>query len=269
VIERTAEVVAQKEELAQKNKDITDSIHYAKRIQVAIMPPEIPFDNTFILFRPKDIVSGDFYWIEVIGDKEFFAAVDCTGHGVPGAFMSIIGSNSLNKIVREQCIHQPDKIMNKLNQEVMLSLQSQDSDGGAIYDGMDMALVCYDKKTGELEYSGAYNPLVIIREGEIIEIKADRFSIGRSSSVGEKKIFTNHKMKIHKGDTIFIFSDGYADQFGGESGKKFKSKPMKELFLAINDKNMQEQKEILNNTLDAWRGDIDQVDDVIIIGRRF
>jgi ligand-binding sensor domain-containing protein/serine phosphatase RsbU (regulator of sigma subunit) len=269
VIERTAEVVAQKEELAQKNKDITDSIRYAKRIQVAIMPPEVPFDDTFILFRPKDIVSGDFYWIEVVGDKEFFAAVDCTGHGVPGAFMSIIGSNSLNKIVREQGIHQPDKIMNKLNEEVIVSLQSQDSEGGAIYDGMDMALVCYDKKSGELEYSGAYNPLVIIRNGDIIEVKADRFSIGRSSSVGEKKTFTNHKMKMEKGDTIFIFSDGYADQFGGETGKKFKAKPMKELFLAINDKNIQEQKEILNNTFDAWRGDIDQVDDVIIIGRKF
>jgi len=269
VKERTAEVVAQKEELAEKNKDITDSIRYAKRIQVAILPPEIPFDNAFILFRPKDIVSGDFYWIEQVGDKDFFAAVDCTGHGVPGAFMSIIGANSLNKIVREQGIYETDKIMNRLNEEVMVSLQAQDEEGGAIYDGMDMALVCYDKKTGELEYSGAYNPLVLVRNNEITEIKADRFSIGRSSRVMEDRVFSKHRMKMEKGDTIYIFSDGYADQFGGETGKKFKAKPMKELFVAINQKSMNEQKEILNNTFDAWRGEIDQVDDVIIIGRKF
>lgn len=268
VKERTAEVVAQKEELAEKNKDITDSIRYAKRIQVAIMPPEIPFDDTFILFKPKDIVSGDFYWLEVVGDKEFIAAVDCTGHGVPGAFMSIIGSNFLNKIVKEKGIYKPGEILDALNVEVVESLKTTDEES-TVYDGMDLALVCYDRKSGVLEFAGGYNPLLMIRDGELSEIKADRFGIGRSSRIEENKNFTNHVVEVKKGDTMFIFSDGYADQFGGETGKKFKSKPMKELFLAIIEKSAAEQREILDKTFEAWRGDIGQVDDVLVIGRKF
>lgn len=269
VKERTAEVVAQKEELAEKNKDITDSIRYAKRIQVAMLPPEIPFEDTFILYRPKDIVSGDFYWMEEVGDREFLAAVDCTGHGVPGAFMSIIGANILNKIVKEKGIYKPGEILNKMNVEVIQSLKSQDEES-TVYDGMDLALVCYNRKTKELDYAGGYNPLLLVRDGDIEEIKADRFGIGRSSKIQTTdKKFTNHTIKIHKGDTIYIFSDGYADQFGGETGKKFKAKPMKELFLAINHKSLEEQREILDKTLEAWRGEIDQVDDVLVIGRRF
>ena len=268
VIERTAVVVAQKEELAEKNKDITDSIKYAKRIQVAILPPNIPFDDTFILFRPKDIVSGDFYWLEVVGDMEFLAAVDCTGHGVPGAFMSIIGTNILNKIVKEMGIYKPSEILNNLNTEIVNSFRSGDVKGD-IYDGMDLALICYNKKTGSLEYAGGYNPLWVIRGNEIEEIKADRFGIGKSSSNEAVRKFTNRSIEINKGDTIYIFSDGYADQFGGETGKKFKSKPMKELFLAIGEKTMEEQKNILNATLEAWKGEIEQVDDVLIIGRKF
>ncbi len=268
VAERTAEVVSQKEELAEKNKDITDSIRYAKRIQFAVLPPEIPFNNTFILFKPKDIVSGDFYWLEESGDKEFIAAVDCTGHGVPGAFMSLIGSNLLNKIVKEQNIHKPGDILDNLNKEVIRSLKSSD-EKGAVYDGMDLALICYDRKTSELEYAGAYNPLVLIRNGELQEIKADRFSIGRSSVIRKSKRFTSHLINIEKGDSIYIFSDGYADQFGGDSGKKFKSKPMKELFLAIKDKSSEDQKNILDTTIETWRGDIEQVDDILVIGRKF
>jgi len=268
VFERTAEVVAQKEELAQKNKDITDSIRYAKRIQFAILPPEIPFADTFILFKPKDIVSGDFYWLNTIGDQEFLAAVDCTGHGVPGAFMSIIGYNSLNKIVKERKIYKPSDILDQLNYEVTESLQRTDSEGGAIQDGMDLSLICYNKKTKILQFAGAFNPLWLVRNGELEEIKADRFSIGRSKLDADKK-FTNVEIPILKGDTIYFFSDGYADQFGGETGKKFKSKPMKELILALQDIPMSKQKQVLEGTLESWRGDIEQVDDVLLIGRKF
>jgi ligand-binding sensor domain-containing protein/serine phosphatase RsbU (regulator of sigma subunit) len=267
VKERTIEVVAQKEELAEKNKDITDSIRYAKRIQVAMLPPSVPYEETFVLYKPKDIVSGDFYWIETVGDREFIAAVDCTGHGVPGAFMSIIGANSLNKIVKEKGVYKPSEILNLMDVEVVQSLQSTD-EGQALYDGMDLALICYNRKTKELEYAGGYNPLIYIKDGEMEEIKADRFGIGRTAEEFEKK-FTNHKFKVKKGDAVYIFSDGYADQFGGETGKKFKSKPMKELFLAIWDKSANEQQEILNKTIETWRGPIEQVDDILVIGRRF
>ena len=268
VRERTALIVEQKEELAEKNKDITDSIRYAKRIQFAILPPEIPFKDTFILFKPKDIVSGDFYWLDVLDNLEFLAAVDCTGHGVPGAFMSIIGNSSLNKIVREKNIFKPSEILNELNRELISVLQRYDEGGGAIQDGMDISLICYHKDTMELEFAGAYNPLYLIKDNKLEEIPADRFSIGRSSLEMEKQ-FTNHLLKIEPGQSIYLFSDGYADQFGGESGKKFKSKPMKELIMAIADQPTETQRVILDNTIETWRGNINQVDDILVIGRKF
>jgi ligand-binding sensor domain-containing protein len=268
VIERTALVVAQKEELAQKNKDITDSIRYAKRIQIAILPPEIPFKDTFILFKPKDIVSGDFYWLDTIGDLEFLAAVDCTGHGVPGAFMSLIAYTSISKIVREMNIFKPYKILDQLNTEITRSLQQRDEAGGAIQDGMDMALICFNTNTRLLEFAGAFNPLWLVRNNEIQEIKADRYSIGRSTTDTEKT-FTNHEIQIQQGDFVYFFSDGYADQFGGESGKKFMAKPLKNLIIFIQDQPPEKQKEILEDTIEAWRGDIEQVDDILIIGRKF
>lgn len=267
VRDRTAIVVAQKEELAQKNKDITDSIRYAKRIQFAILPEKSPYPDTFILFKPKDIVSGDFYWFTETKDKEFFSAVDCTGHGVPGAFMSIIGHNSLTKIVREYGILEPGKILTQLNKEVLGTLH-QRSDFGDVYDGMDLALVAYNRKEGILEYAGAFNPLYLIRDGEILETKADKASIGRSSLNTEVE-FTNHRIKIKKGDTVYLFSDGYADQFGGELMKKFKYKNFKELILRIQTENMANQRTILDQTIEDWRGDVEQVDDILVIGRRF
>ncbi len=267
VKERTAQVVAQKEELAEKNKDITDSIQYAKRIQTAILPPEIPFKDTFVLFKPKDIVSGDFYWLLEMNGKEFIAAVDCTGHGVPGAFMSIIGHNMLNKVVKEYGINKPSEILQHLDAEVTKTLHQQD-ETVTIMDGMDMTLIAYQKDKNLIEFAGAYNPIYLIRNGELIETKGDRFSIGRSEVFTEKN-FTNHEIKVQKGDAIYLFSDGYADQFGGESGKKFKIQPMKELILNIQGKTMEEQRSILESTLEAWRGDIEQIDDILIIGRKF
>ena len=188
VRDRTATVVAQKEELAQKNKDITDSIQYAKRIQVAILPPEVPFRDTFVLFKPKDIVSGDFYWLLEKEGKEFIAAVDCTGHGVPGAFMSIIGHSMLNKIVKEYGILKPSEILQQLDAEVSKTLHQGD-DSPTIRDGMDMTLVSYRDDQKLLEFSGAYNPIYLIRKGELHETKGNRFAIGRSEMRMEKVFF--------------------------------------------------------------------------------
>lgn len=267
VVERTATVVAQKEELAQKNKDITDSIRYAKRIQFAILPEKPPFEDTFILFKPKDIVSGDFYWFLEVDGRQFFSAVDCTGHGVPGAFMSIIGHNSLTKIVREYGILEPGQILTQLNKEVVSTLQ-QRSDSGDVLDGMDLALACYIPKDGIIEFAGAFNPLYRIRNGEIAEFKADKVSIGRSS-VNTEVTYTSQKIDILSGDTVYLFSDGYADQFGGELMKKFKYRNLKDLLIRIQDQPILTQKEILNQTIDDWRGDVEQLDDILVIGRRF
>ena len=208
-----------------RNRDITDSITYAKRIQFAILPSDIPFSKTFIVFKPKDIVSGDFYWMNIAGGKEFLAAVDCTGHGVPGAFMSFIGYTSLNKIIIEQGIYKPSDILNRLNEEVATTLHQKGED--IVNDGMDIALICYSPETGILEYAGAFNPLIVVRKGELIEIKADRFAIGRAT--GSEKTFTNHEIQLEEGDALYLYSDGYADQFGGPEGKKFKTAALKEL----------------------------------------
>lgn len=265
VKERTIELQDTNEELEEKNRNITDSIRYAQRIQMSILPPEIPFNDMFVLFKPKDIVSGDFYWIIIVDNKELIAAVDCTGHGVPGAFMSFIGYSSLNEVVKEKGITKPAEILDQLNNEVVIALNLKGEEG--IKDGMDLALISYDNLTSDLEYAGAYNPLYLVRNGELNEIKADRFAIGKSSE--EEKHFSNHSLKIKKGDTIYLFSDGYADQFGGEKEKKFKTAPLKRLLISIQDKSMEEQKEILDRTIEEWRGNIDQIDDILFIGRRF
>jgi ligand-binding sensor domain-containing protein/serine phosphatase RsbU (regulator of sigma subunit) len=266
VVERTAEVVAKSKELEQKNKDITDSIRYAKRIQNAILPPVNAFTDTFILFKPKDIVSGDFYWLGRTEERHLIAAVDCTGHGVPGAFMSIIGYNSLNKIVKEYNITEPAAIMDQLNMEITQTL-SQQSEDGEVKDGMDMSLISIHPVTSELEYAGSYNALYIVSDGRLTEIKADRIPIGRSSSITESK-FTNHRVNVKKGDMVYLFSDGYADQFGGGDGSKFKYKGLKDLLASISELSLEEQKHRLDETIEQWKGPLDQVDDILLIGTR-
>ncbi|MDA3780289.1 MAG: SpoIIE family protein phosphatase [Bacteroidales bacterium] len=269
IAERTAEVVKKSNELEQKNSDILGSIKYAQRIQNAILPPNVPFEKTFMFFRPKDIVSGDFYWMESFKDKEMFAAVDCTGHGVPGAFLSIMGHSMLTKIVKEYKILEPAEILNRLNLEISDALhQKDDMEAGIINDGMDLALVSYDKKNKTLEYAGAYNPLILIRNGEVIETKGNRFPIGRSMSK-EKREFTNHKFNIQKGDTIYIFSDGYADQFGGPDNKKFRKKNMLALLQSIQDIDIKKHGKELEKSFNNWKGDEEQIDDIVFIGRRF
>ncbi|PBQ31758.1 hypothetical protein CNR22_08235 [Sphingobacteriaceae bacterium] len=272
VNERTAEVVEKNKELDEINKDITASIRYAKRIQDAILPPDdfvkkhLP--NTFVLFKPKDIVSGDFYWMEDKKDTVIFAAVDCTGHGVPGAFMSIVGHNLLDRVVGEQKITQPARILDELNKSISDTLRQTDLEDNTVRDGMDIAICAFDKKKGVLEYAGAYNPLWIVRNKELIEIKANKFPIGNSKS-GENNKFTNHEITLQKGDTIYIFSDGYSDQFGGPAGKKFKSSNLKQLLLNSQDLSMQEQRTLLNNSIEEWRGQHEQVDDILVIGTRY
>ncbi len=266
VRERTQEVTQKNEELAYKNKNITDSIRYAKRIQFAILPPVIPFDNAFILFKPKDIVSGDFYWLLRLGNLEFFAAVDCTGHGVPGAFMSIIGHTMLNKIVKEYNIYQPAAILNQLNNELNNTLNKKD-ESGIIMDGMDIALACYHTDTSVVEFAGAFNSAYLVRQGVLSEIPANRFPVGRSNI--QDKVFVNQEFKINKGDCLYLYSDGYADQFGGPLGKKFKTKVMMKLLEQLYPVDIDLQKEQLEEAFETWRGDIEQVDDVLVIGRRF
>lgn len=276
VEERTAEVVRQKEEIERQRvklehlyNEVTDSIKYAKRIQEAILPPdtlvkkELP--NPFVLYKPKDIVSGDFYWMEKVDNKVYFAAVDCTGHGVPGAFMSIVGYNLLKQIVKEES--DPGKILNKLSRGVKDTLH-QGVEEGTSKDGMDIALCSYDAKTKVLQFAGAYNPLYLVRGGELIETKADKFPIGGALEDSDSRTYTCHTIQLQSDDTIYIFSDGYADQFGGEKGKKFMVKQFRQLILSIQDKSMEEQKRFLNYTIDQWRGKHEQVDDILIMGMR-
>jgi len=264
VAERTVEVVHKSKEIEEKNRDITASIRYAERIQMAMLPPEDSLEQTFVLFKPKDIVSGDFYWMHDNGDYQFIAAVDCTGHGVPGAFMSIIGFNSLTKIVREYGITRPSAILDQLNIEVTRSLLQRGEK--AITDGMDLALVAYHKKDHTVQFAGAYNPLVIVRDGKAETIKADRFPIGMEYQ--KARPFTNHDVEVISGDMIYLFSDGFSDQFGGSSGKKFKVVSLKNAFSAIYRMGMKEQKDYLEELLYDWMGDQPQVDDILVIGTR-
>jgi ligand-binding sensor domain-containing protein/serine phosphatase RsbU (regulator of sigma subunit) len=265
VEQRTVQLSVANAELATKNKDITDSIRYAQRIQQAILPPVLPFNNTFLLFKPKDIVSGDFYWVATLGTKELIAAVDCTGHGVPGAFISFVGYSSLNKVVKEKGITQPGLVLDKMNESVINALNLRSKE--AIRDGMDLAFISFDKEQMLLEYAGAYNPLYLVRNKELIETKADRFPIGKSSE--DEKSFTNHSIPVQKGDMIYIFSDGYADQFGGEEQKKFKTGQFKRLLVSIAGKSIDEQQSILDTTIEEWRGAYEQIDDILVIGRKF
>jgi|WetSurMetagenome_2_1015567.scaffolds.fasta_scaffold09144_2 ligand-binding sensor domain-containing protein/serine phosphatase RsbU (regulator of sigma subunit) len=265
VEERTAEVVQKSMEIEEKNRDITASIRYAERIQRAMLPREDSFHETFVLFMPKDIVSGDFYWMYDNGDHQFIAACDCTGHGVPGAFMSIIGHNSLNKVVREYGITRPSAILDQLNTEVLKALMQRNEE--TINDGMDMTLIAFDKKKFILEFAGAYNPIYVVRKGELFTYKGDRFPIGMTA-VGDKKNFSNHFVDIQPGDMIYMCSDGYADQFGTPDSKKYKSGNVKKLLTEIWMLPVKEQGEKLKQVILDWKGELPQVDDIMFIGTK-
>ncbi|HEX8516605.1 MAG TPA: GAF domain-containing protein [Bacteroidia bacterium] len=268
VKERTSEVVKQKEVIEEKNKHITDSIKYAKRIQEAIIPGEdmvkAMLKNSFVLYKPKDIVSGDFYWIERKGNKILFAVVDCTGHGVPGAFMSIIGFNGLNQIVNELNHIRPADILTRLNKSITHTLRQRVEDS-VIRDGMDMAICCIDLDTNKLEFAGAFNPLFIIRDNEVVEIKGDKQPIG--NFLGQENYeFTNKEIDLLPNDKLYLFSDGFADQFGGPNGKKLKYNYFRKLLLDNHAKPMEEQKVSIDRFFENWREGFEQIDDVCIIG---
>lgn len=273
VVERTAELVEKQKEVEYQNEkiselyeEVTDSIKYAKGLQEAILPPaefvERSMPDSFVLYKPKDIVSGDFYWVEEKNDKVYFAAVDCTGHGVPGAFMSIVGYNALNEALRTN--DDPGRILDGLNRGISKTLHNN-AMGSTTKDGMDLALCCYDKKTREIQYAGAYNPLYLIRNGEVNQIKADKFAIGGYFEDPSKK-YTNHTIQLEEDDYVYIFSDGYADQFGGPKGKKFMYKRFRDHLLTLKGKKMDDQKVYLDNTLEDWKGPLEQIDDILVIG---
>ncbi|MCE9538220.1 MAG: SpoIIE family protein phosphatase [Bacteroidetes bacterium] len=295
VKERTSEIVEQKKVIEEKNKDITDSINYAKTIQDAILPTQELkhhlFPDSFILFKPKDIVSGDFYWFAEKNGRKLIAACDCTGHGVPGALMSMIGNNILNQIVNEKGITSPDEILNHLNKEIRKTLKQEEQSESK--DGMDISLITFISDT-EIEFAGAQRPLWIIKEappnlpkgdeflhsknqqGKLVnkdssplgelgwasltEIKGNKFAIGGPQSETEQK-FKKNKISLKKGDCIYIFSDGYADQFS-TSDEKLMTKRFKEVLINIQEKQMDAQKNFLEDFIEKWKGSNEQIDDI-------
>jgi tetratricopeptide (TPR) repeat protein len=266
--EQKNQIEEQKIEIEIKNQHITDSINYAKGIQDAMLPrievikEAIP--DLFIFYRPRDIVSGDFYWFNEVNGKIVIAAVDCTGHGVPGGFVSMMGNDLLNEIVDAKEITEADKILNELHKGVSKALKQQENQNR---DGMDMALCVLDKGKGILEFAGAKNPLVYIQDEEVHRVIADKMPIGGIEDEElQEKIFTKHEFELKPDKVYYMFSDGYPDQFGGENKKKYMAKPFRELLLSIHKKPFDKQKEILETTFVEWMGDEPQVDDVLVMG---
>ncbi len=270
VKERTEKIEKQKEEIEEQKKHIMDSIYYARRIQNAILPSfnviDACFSEYFVLYLPKDIVSGDFYWMNGVDGLCMIAAVDCTGHGVPGAFMSIVGFNQLNYAVSVKKARSAASIMDELNAGVINTLNENLSEN-SIKDGMDMALCIFDLEAKKLEFAGANNPMVMIRNDEVTLYKGDRYPIGVYEG-GVPKPFSNNMIDIIDGDCIYMFSDGYPDQFGGPDNKKFMLRRFQELLLEVHSLPMSQQKEALNRRLNEWKGDNEQIDDILVIGVR-
>jgi len=257
-------------EIEEQKKHIMDSIYYARRIQTAILPSYNLLDkyikSYFIFYMPKDIVSGDFYWMSASSGLVMIAAVDCTGHGVPGAFMSIVGFNQLNNAVTVQKARKASDILNELNKGVIQTL-NENTGETSIKDGMDMTLCVFDFKNKKLDFAGANNPLIHIRDNTMNKIKGDRFPIGAFVD-GQEQLFANNEVRLVDGDMIYMFSDGYADQFGGPENKKFFTKRFEQLLFEIHNDPLEEQKEKLKLTLFDWMGNNDQVDDILVIGIR-
>ena len=269
ILSQKEEVERQRDLVEEKSKEITDSIHYAKRIQQALLASDTflkkHIADYFIFYKPKDIVSGDFYWANVIDGKFVMITADCTGHGVPGAFMSLLNISYLNEAIIEKRIDAPDKILDHVRSQIIQSLNPEGSENEG-RDGMDATLSMYDFKGMWLRFSAANNPLWLYRNNEIKEFSADKMPVGMYH--GEQKPFTQQTIGLRKGDIVYTFTDGFADQFGGEKGKKFKYKNLKQLLLNNANKPMAEQKQILKKTLRDWQGNMEQVDDILIVGIR-
>ncbi|MBK7817436.1 MAG: SpoIIE family protein phosphatase [Sphingobacteriaceae bacterium] len=267
ITEQKHEVEKQKELVEDKQKEILDSINYAQRIQKAILAREEEIKhhlkNSFLFYRPKDIIAGDFYFFEVTDTYIFYAAADCTGHGVPGALMSVVCSNSLSRSVKEFGLVKPGEILDKTRELVVETLRKS---GEEVKDGMDISLLCISRNNlSNIQWSGANNPLWYINNNNLVEIKADKQPIGLADN---KKPFTSHSLNLSKDDVLFLFTDGYADQFGGPKAKKFKYKQFQELLLANSSKSMNEQLDILTHSFEKWKGSLEQVDDVCVVGIR-
>lgn len=276
VLERTEEVVRQKEEVERQSRkvvdlynNVTDSIRYAKRLQESILPPEKRMEailpHSFVYYRPKDIVSGDFYWMERIGEKVIIAAVDCTGHGVPGAFMSLIGHNGLNQVVKEKGQTRPAEILYELNRLAYEALH-KDRGESMVRDGMDLALCTLDLATLELQFAGANNPLYVVRGERLLQFPSNKNAIG--SVEMNSNAFTDHTIQLQPHDMVYLFSDGYADQFGGAKGKKYMYRSFRELLVRISTQATTRQRAMLHEEFNTWRGAHEQVDDILVMGFR-
>lgn len=268
VMERTQEIQTQSAIIEEKNKDILSSIHYAKRIQSALLASDTllkeHLPEYFILYKPKDIVSGDFYWADESLDGKFLLLTgDCTGHGVPGAFMSLLNISIMHELTFGRQLSRPDQLFNAQRESIILALNPKGADESS-KDGMDGVLCSFDFKNKTVDFACANNPLWILRKGEILEFKPDKQPIGLHE--GEKKEFTLHSVSLQEGDIVYTFTDGYADQFGGPKGKKFKYSQLKEKLLALKDVPMNEQKLRLETIFEDWKGSLEQVDDVLLIG---
>ena len=268
VQERTFEIQAQKEHIEKQNKEIKYSFDYAKKIQNTVLPGDEVFETLFgehfIFFKPRDIVSGDFYWISQSDHRIVLTAADCTGHGVPGSLMSMLGITMLHEIVNEKGVMNSDKILNQLRLSIARTLK-QEGRIGEQKDGIDMALVIYDMQTRKLEFSGANNPIYIVRNGEMLEYKGNNMPVAYYEKMSE---FTRHTIDMKQGDRVYMFTDGFPDQFGGPQGKKFKYRPFKDLLLEVHERPMEEQHRILSLIFEEWKGDLSQIDDVLVIGLR-
>jgi serine phosphatase RsbU (regulator of sigma subunit) len=266
ITDQKLEVEDQKALVEEKNKAVLDSINYAQRLQLAILPSDKSwnevFPESFIFYLPKDIVAGDFYWMAHSHDLVLFAAADCTGHGVPGALVSVVCSNALNRAVKEFDLTDPGKILDKVTELVLETFANSEKE---VSDGMDISLCVLDRKTNSLKWSGANNPAWFLSQGIMNTVPANKQPVGKSD---DPVPFTTHHIQLSKGDTIYLFTDGFADQFGGPRGKKFKYKPFQEHLFANSSKSMKEQKESLQQTFDDWKGNLEQVDDVCVIGIR-
>ena len=264
ITQQKNEVEKQKNLVEEKQKEILDSITYAKRLQEAILPP-VNFVNAnlidnFIYYQPKDIVAGDFYWAEKVGNKFFIAAADSTGHGVPGAMVSVVCSNALNRTIKEFKLTETGKILDKTRELVLETFEKSASE---VKDGMDISLLCIDSKNKNIFWSGANNPLWYIQDSEFKEIKADKQPIGKSDY---PKPFTTHQIEYKENTTFYLFTDGLADQFGGPNGKKFKYKQFSNLLIKNNNLSQKHQADIINKVFSDWKGELEQVDDVCVIG---
>ena len=268
LLEQNEEIITQRDRINEQHIAITDSIEYAQRIQQAVLPREIYVEEvlpeSFILFHPRDIVSGDFYWIKQLGKYKIIIAADCTGHGVPGSMMSMLGVSFINEIIQKREIIQANIILNELRDEVKKALR-QTSEVDEIFDGMDMALCVINTETLNLQYAGAANPLYYVQNGELHQVKADRMPIGHYPKETE---FTMHNIQMKKGSVFYIFSDGLVDQFGGRRGDKMKAKRFREVLFSNHQLPMSKQKQKLQEALDEWQGTYEQTDDILVIGVR-